>query len=132
MSQTIPVVYVVHEPLKRVVTAGGGSEWVRLHDVTGARSYGHLEYVYPAGRLSPDPELYVKTARARLENFTSNDYLLLSGDITAIAVAAVVAANNLPRGQGKLKMLVWDKRLSEYHVIAPQLWDDEDAEEVEF
>ncbi len=129
MNTASAKVYVVHEPLKREtdpVTRTTG--WVRTRDVTIAREYGELRYIYPAGRLSQDPDYLVRTAREKLRDFTSNDYLLLLGDTAAIAIATVIAAQQLEADARHLQLLLWDGRLQCYYPVRPEIWEPDSEE----
>lgn len=85
---------------------------MRGRDLTDALAFGDLEILLPAEEqltFSTQPTL-VRMNRM-LRNFTDNDYLLLSGDPTAIALAACVVAkiNN-----GRFKVLKWDRKENKY------------------
>lgn len=130
MTAVSAKVYVVHEPLKRETDPiTRATDWVRTRDVTIAREFGELRYVYPAGRLSQDPDYLVRTARDKLIEFTADDYLLLMGDTAAIAVASIVAAQQLDSDARHLQLLLWDGRVQRYYPVRPEIWE-EDTHEV--
>lgn len=118
-----PLVYVVHEPLRRETDhVTGQTNWVRIRDVSLAREYGDLRYVYPAGRLTQEEDYLVNIAREKLQDFTENDYLLLSGDTAALAIAYHAAAGIIrDRGMTHLKILLWDNRLQRYYQLTPEV-----------
>ena len=129
-STTQPLVYVVHEPLTRVTDpVTRQTDWVRTRDVSIARKFGELRFVFPAGRLASDEDYLVRTAREKLRDFTSKDYLLLSGDTAAIAIAYHAAAQQLEDDETHIKILLWDKRLEDYYELRPQVWSQDGYEE---
>jgi len=124
----MPRVYVVHEPLKRETDpVTGVTDWVRTRDVTVAREFGELAYVFPAGRLAQDSDYLVRTAREKLRDFSGEDYLLLSGDTAAIAIAAIVAGQQLEDDENHLNLLLWDGRLHRYYAMRTEVWQAEEA-----
>lgn len=115
-------VFVVHEPLKAEYNERTAqTEWVRTRDVTIAREHGELIYMFPAGRLSADPDYLVETAREKLKDFSVNDYLLLSGDTAAMCISSIVAAQRLGTDADHLQLLLWDGRLKRYFPMRPRL-----------
>ena len=53
-----------------------------------------------------------------LANFSDDDYLLLTGDPAAIALAAAVAARH---NSGRFKMLKWDRQEAKYFPLSANL-----------
>ena len=123
-----PKVFVVHEPLKKQVSSEGVVEWVRTRDITVAREYGDLVYVYPAGHLTQDPAAMVKVAREKLADFTDQDYLLLSGDTAGMAIASVIAAQQLEGNT--INYLVWDGRQKRYFKLSADVWENAPEEDL--
>ena len=93
--------------------------------MTKSKAFGELVYVYPAGRLEQNPEYLLRTAREKLESFSSIDYLLLSGDTTALSVASIIAAQSLGDGERTLRLLVWDSRFRKYFSTEFEVWEPE-------
>lgn len=130
-SSAPPRVFVVHEPLRRETDpVTKQTDWVRVRDVSAAREFGELRYVYPAGRLTQEETYLVRTAREKLRDFTANDYLLLSGDTAAIAIASLVAAQQLDDNETHLKFLLWDSRLQRYYALCPEVWEADAGQEL--
>lgn len=118
-----PRVFVTHEPQMRVTDPTNNTiSWVRSRDLSAAHEYGEMRYVFPAGRLTQDPAYLVATAREKLSDFTSNDFLLLSGDTAAMAICSIIAAQRIEMGENKIRFLLWDKRLANYYIMAPEVW----------
>ena len=76
-----------------------------------------LEYGEAVALLSPYDKLYdMDLARrkmtSKLHKFGELDYLLLTGHPAAIALAALIAASF---NYGRVKVLIWDRRMRRYH-----------------
>ena len=54
----------------------------------------------------------------KIVNFNDDDYLLLTGDPAAIALAAAVAAR---QNGGRFKMLKWDRQTAKYFPLSANL-----------
>jgi hypothetical protein len=57
--------------------------------------------------------------RRLLSKFTDEDYLLLSGDPVAIAIAGALAADH---NQGRMKTLKWDNYEKRYYPLQIDLY----------
>jgi len=80
---------------------------LRGRDLSDASQFGELEVLIPAGEgsvLSVQP--LIRRMLRKLTKFTDNDYLLLSGDPAAIAIAASLAAQY---NRGRYQVLKWDR-----------------------
>ena len=85
------------------------------YNVLGAQKYGDIVTLLPMYSqiiLSPGP-LIIKL-RTLLKNFTSNDFLLLSGDPAIIGVVCSVVSDIT---NGKYKLLKWDRQEKTYYPI---------------
>tara|TARA_B100001939_G_C16770834_1_gene542565 strand:+ start:213 stop:551 length:339 start_codon:yes stop_codon:yes gene_type:complete len=85
------------------------------YNVLGAQKYGDIVTLLPKYSqiiLSPGP-LIIKL-RTLLKNFTSDDYLLLSGDPAIIGVVCSVVSDIT---NGKYKLLKWDRQEKTYYPI---------------
>lgn len=85
---------------------------MRGRDFRDAMNYGEIEVlVTHTEQVTLQVHSYAQRIMKRLTNFCDNDYLLLSGDPTAIAAAAAAAAyyNN-----GRFKVLKWDRQNEKY------------------
>ena len=68
--------------------------------------------------FSPGPLIY--KLRQGLKKFTSNDYLLLTGDPAIIGVACSIVSDITG---GKFKLLKWDKQERKYYPIEINLYE---------
>ena len=68
--------------------------------------------------FSPGPLIF--KLRKALKNFTSEDYLLLTGDPAIIGVACSIVSDMT---NGKYKLLKWDKQESKYYPIEINLYE---------
>ena len=93
---------------------------MRGRDVTDATNFGDLEILIPAeeqtASFSTQPT--IRKLNRMLANFNDDDYLLLTGDPAAIALAAAVAAR---QNGGRFKMLKWDRQSAQYFPLSANL-----------
>ena len=85
------------------------------YNVLGAQKFGEIVTLLPVYSqiiLSPGP-LVIKL-RTLLKNFTTNDYLLLSGDPAIIGVVCSLVSDQT---NGKFKLLKWDRQEKTYYPI---------------
>ena len=68
--------------------------------------------------FSPGPLIF--KLRKGLKNFTTDDYLLLTGDPAIIGVACSIVSDMT---NGKYKLLKWDKQERKYYPIAINLYE---------
>ena len=109
-----PVVYVIQE-------LPGTSIGRPKFNIMGALKYGKLKVLLKENTqiiLSPGPVIF--ELRRLLKNYTSKDYLLLSGDpsVIGIAVAIVSDINN-----GKFNLLKWDRQEQMYYPLEINLYE---------
>ncbi len=93
---------------------------VRGRDLSDALTFGELDILIPAKdqvSLSAMPTL--RRMERKLARFTSDDYLMLSGDPVCIGIACALAAlaNN-----GRFKVLKWDRIDERYYPIEVDLY----------
>jgi hypothetical protein len=93
---------------------------VRGRDLSDALEFGDLDILIPAKEqvaLSAIPTL--RRMERKLVKFTSDDYLMLSGDPVCIGIACALAAvaNN-----GRFKVLKWDRLEEKYYPIEVDLY----------
>lgn len=93
---------------------------VRGRDLSDALEFGDLDILIPAKdqvSLSAIPTL--RRMERKLVKFTSDDYLMLSGDPVCIGIACALAAlaNN-----GRFKLLKWDRLEERYYPIEVDLY----------
>ena len=109
-----PVVYVLQE-------LPGTSTGRPKFNIMGALKYGKLKVLLKENTqivLSPGPIVF--ELRRLLKNYTSKDYLLLSGDpsVIGIAVAIVSDINN-----GRFNLLKWDRQEKVYYPLEIDLYE---------
>ena len=109
-----PIVYVLQE-------LPGTSTGRPKFNIMGALKYGKLKVLLKENTqivLSPGPIVF--ELRRLLKNYTSKDYLLLSGDpsVIGIAVAIVSDINN-----GKFNLLKWDRLEKVYYPLEINLYE---------
>ena len=91
------------------------------YNIIGAQKYGKLKVLLKENTqiiMSPGPIIF--ELRRLLKNYTSKDYLLLSGDpsVIGIAVAIVSDINN-----GKFNLLKWDRQEQMYYPLEINLYE---------
>ena len=103
-----PIVYVIQE-------IPGTKEGNPRINIMGASSYGQFKFLLPELSqiiFSPGPLIY--KLRSLLKNFTTKDYLLLTGDPAIIGVACSIVSDIT---NGKYNLLKWDKQERKYYPI---------------
>ena len=96
-------------------------------NIIGATRYGTLKFLLKEDSqiiFSPGP-IYHKLRRL-LKDFTTNDYLLLTGDPAIIGVACSIVADIT---SGKFNLLKWDKQERKYYPIHINLFEKGDLDE---
>ena len=90
-------------------------------NIMGASHYGQFKFLLPEFSqiiFSPGPLVY--KLRQGLKDYTSNDYLLLTGDPAIIGVACSIVSDIT---NGKYKLLKWDKQERKYYPIEINLYE---------
>jgi hypothetical protein len=85
------------------------------YNILGAQKYGQIVTLLPEKSqiiLSPGP--LINKLRTLLKDYTTNDYLLLSGDPAIIGVVCSVVCDIT---NGKYKLLKWDRQEKTYYPI---------------
>lgn len=93
---------------------------VRGRDLSDALEFGDLDILVPAKEqisLSAIPTL--RRMERKLVRFTSEDYLMLSGDPVCIGIACALAAS---ANNGRFKVLKWDRLEEKYYPIEVDLY----------
>ena len=93
-------------------------------NIIGATRYGKLKFLLKEDSqiiFSPGP-IYHKLRRL-LKDFTTNDYLLLTGDPAIILLAGIIVSDVT---NGKFKLLKWDKQESKYYPIEFDIYQKEE------
>jgi len=107
-------VYVIQE------VAGTQSGAPKIN-IMGATKYGKFEFLLPEFSqiiFSPGPLIF--KLRKALKNFTTEDYLLLTGDPAIIGVACSIVSDMT---NGKYNLLKWDKQERQYYPIQINLYE---------
>ena len=88
-------------------------------NIIGASQYGKFKFLLPEFSqiiFSPGPLIF--KLRDLLKNYSTRDYLLLTGDPAIIGVACSIVSDIT---NGKYKLLKWDKQERKYYSIAINL-----------
>ena len=103
-----PIVYVIQE------IPGTKAGTPRIN-IMSASKYGKFKFLLPEFSqiiFSPGPLIY--KLRQGLKNYTTRDYLLLTGDPAIIGVACSIVSDIT---NGKYQLLKWDKQDKVYYPI---------------
>ena len=90
-------------------------------NIMGATEYGKFVFLLPELSqiiFSPGPLIY--KLRKALKDFTTEDYLLLTGDPAIIGVACSIVSDMT---NGKYNLLKWDKQERKYYPITINLYE---------
>jgi len=107
-------VYVIQE------VAGTQSGAPKIN-IMGATKYGKFEFLLPEFSqiiFSPGPLIF--KLRKALKDFTTEDYLLLTGDPAIIGVACSIVSDMT---NGRYNLLKWDKQERQYYPIQINLYE---------
>ncbi len=107
-------VYVIQE-------IAGTAEGRPKINIMGAAEYGKFSFLLPELSqiiFSPGPLIY--KLRKALKDFTTGDYLLLTGDPAIIGVACSIVSDMT---NGKYHLLKWDKQERNYYPIEINLYE---------
>ena len=108
------IVYVIQE-------IPGTKEGNPRINIMGASEYGEFKFLLPELSqiiFSPGPLIY--KLRSLLKNFTTKDYLLLTGDPAIIGVACSIVSDMT---NGKYNLLKWHKQERKYYPIEINLYE---------
>ena len=90
-------------------------------NIIGASKYGELVFLLPElSQIIFSPGPLVFKLRKLLKNYTSEDYLLLTGDPAIIGVACSIVSDIT---NGKYRLLKWDKQERKYYPIEINLYE---------
>jgi len=104
----LPIVYVTQE-------IPGTNEGRPKINIMGAAEYGTFKFLLPELSqiiFSPGPLIF--KLRKGLKDYTTEDFLLLTGDPAIIGVACSIVSDIT---NGKYKLLKWDKQERKYYSI---------------
>ena len=109
-----PIVYLLQE-------LPGTSIGQPKFNIMGALKYGKLKVLLKENTqivLSPGPIVF--ELRRLLKNYTSKDYLLLSGDPSVIGIAVAIASDI---NNGRFNLLKWDRQEKVYYPLEVNLYE---------
>jgi len=116
----LPIVYVIQE-------IAGTKDGKPKINILGAAEYGTFKFLLPELSqmiFSPGPLIF--KLRKGLKDYTTEDYLLLTGDPAIIGVACSIVADIT---SGKFNLLKWDKQERKYYPIHINLFEKGDLDE---
>ena len=116
----LPIVYVIQE-------IAGTKDGKPKINILGAAEYGTFKFLLPELSqmiFSPGPLIF--KLRKGLKDYTTEDYLLLTGDPAIIGVACSIVADLT---NGKFNLLKWDKQERKYYPIHINLFEKGDLDE---
>ena len=89
-------------------------------NIIGATQFGQLKVLLPENsQIILSPSYVITTLRSKLKEYTSNDYLLLTGDPAIIGVACSIVSDTT---NGKYNLLIWDKQERRYYPVEIDLY----------
>ena len=89
-------------------------------NIIGATQFGQLRVLLPENsQIILSPNYVITTLRSKLKEYTSKDYLLLTGDPAIIGVACSIVSDTT---NGKFNLLKWDKQERRYYPVEIDLY----------
>ena len=116
----LPIVYVIQE-------IAGTKDGRPKINIMGAAEYGTFKFLLPELSqmiFSPGPLIF--KLRKSLKDYTTEDFLLLTGDPAIIGVACSIVSDIT---SGKFNLLKWDKQERKYYPIHINLFEKGDLDE---
>ena len=116
----LPIVYVIQE-------IAGTKDGKPKINILGAAEYGTFKFLLPELSqmiFSPGPLIF--KLRKGLKDYTTEDFLLLTGDPAIIGVACSIVADITA---GKFNLLKWDKQERKYYPIHVNLFEKGEIDE---
>jgi len=116
----LPIVYVIQE-------IAGTKDGKPKINILGAAEYGTFKFLLPELSqmiFSPGPLIF--KLRKGLKDYTTEDFLLLTGDPAIIGVACSIVADITA---GKFNLLKWDKQERKYYPIHINLFEKGEIDE---
>ena len=117
LSMSESRVFVIQE----IAGTKAGNPKINIMGASVYSSSGKFNFLLPEFSqiiFSPGPLVY--KLRQGLKNFTSSDYLLLTGDPAIIGVACSIVSDIT---NGKYNLLKWDKQERKYYPIEINLYE---------
>ena len=119
-KKKVPIVYVIQE-------IAGTKEGRPKINILGAAEYGDFKFLLPELSqmiFSPGPLIF--KLRKGLEDYATEDFLLLTGDPAIIGVACSIVSDIT---NGKFNLLKWDKQERKYYPIHVNLFEKGEIDE---
>ncbi len=116
----LPIVYVIQE-------IAGTKDGKPKINILGAAEYGTFKFLLPELSqmiFSPGPLIF--KLRQGLKDYTTEDFLLLTGDPAIIGVACSIVSDIT---NGKFNLLKWDKQERKYYPIHINLFEKGEIDE---
>ena len=116
----LPIVYVIQE-------IAGTKDCKPKINILGAAEYGTFKFLLPELSqmiFSPGPLIF--KLRQSLKEYTTKDFLLLTGDPAIIGVACSIVSDIT---SGKFNLLKWDKQERKYYPIHINLFEKGELDE---
>ena len=116
----LPIVYVIQE-------IAGTKDGKPKINILGAAEYGTFKFLLPELSqmiFSPGPLIF--KLRKGLKDYSTEDFLLLTGDPAIIGVACSIVSDMT---NGKFNLLKWDKQERKYYPIHINLFEKGDLDE---
>ena len=117
LSMSERKVYVIQE----IAGTKAGNPKINIMGPASYSTSGKFNFLLPEFSqmiFSPGPLIY--KLRQGLKNYTSDDYLLLTGDPALIGVACSIVSDIT---NGKYNILKWDKQERKYYPIEINLYE---------
>ena len=119
-KKKVPIVYVIQE-------IAGTKEGRPKINILGAAEYGDFKFLLPELSqmiFSPGPLIF--KLRKGLQDYATEDFLLLTGDPAIIGVACSIVSDIT---NGKFNLLKWDKQERKYYPIHVNLFEKGELDE---
>ena len=100
-------VYITQDVLVRMPDG----KFERKFDLSSAEQYGGLVALIGSGQSAVSSVPIMRQLRERLRDFSDDDFLVMLGDPSIMAGAAMVASQY---NNGRVKVLKWDRRSAQY------------------
>jgi len=116
----LPIVYVIQE-------IAGTKDGKPKINILGAAEYGTFKFLLPELSqmiFSPGPLIF--KLRQGLKDYTTKDFLLLTGDPAIIGVTCSIVSDITA---GKFNLLKWDKQERKYYPIHINLFEKGEIDE---
>ena len=114
------IVYVIQE-------VPGSKHGAPKINIMSAKEYGDFNFLLPEFSqiiFSPGPLVF--KLKKLLENYTTDDYLLLTGDPAIIGIACSIVSDIT---NGKFNLLKWDRQERVYYPLKINLYEKGEIDE---